>query len=182
MSLLSSSNRGKLSIDDVAPRILSRQLRKGHGEGLSQRRKVFGLSLAAAGAMGLVSAYQMGLIRHLPEPPLPGFDADKVDASDEAYEWLSMPDGVIGLASYAGTAMLAAVGGSDRARRLPWLPLLLAGKVAADASQAARLTKDQWTKHEAFCLWCLLAAGATAAAVPYAFAEARTALRHLLRR
>ncbi len=38
----------------------------------------------------------MGIIEHLPEPPLPYFDADKVDAAAEAYAKLSTPDAVIG--------------------------------------------------------------------------------------
>jgi hypothetical protein len=46
---------------------------------------VVGLSLAALGSMGFIFLYQLGLIKHLPEPPLPGFNADKVDASSEAY-------------------------------------------------------------------------------------------------
>ena len=46
----------------------------------------FNRLLAAAGSMGLIALYQMGIIRHLPEPPFPMLDADKVDASSEAYE------------------------------------------------------------------------------------------------
>lgn len=59
--------------------------------------------------MGLIAAYQMGLIRHIPEPPLPKLDADKVDASDEAYETLWTGDAFLGLTSYAVTATLAAM-------------------------------------------------------------------------
>ena len=62
--------------------------------------------------------------------------------------------------------ILAAMGGEDRAGQRPWLPLALAGKVALDALGAGKLTIDQWTKHRAFCLWCLLAAGATFAKRP----------------
>ncbi len=123
--------------------------------------------------------YQLGVIDHLPEPPLPLLDADKVDASPEAYRYLSTPDGVLGLASYAATAVLASMGGPDRARTTPWLPLLAAAKTGADAAQAAKLTRDQWTEHRAFCSWCLLAAAATFATVPLVLPEARDALRRL---
>jgi uncharacterized membrane protein len=170
----------KLSLDAVSPSDLSRQLRRGTGAFLRQRRGILGCSLAAAGAMGLIALYQMGLLRHLPEPPLPHFDADKVDASGEAYAWLSTPDGVLGLANYAVTAVLAAAGGRDRARRRPWLPLALAAKTGADALQAGRLSIDQWTQHRAFCFWCLGAAAATFAAAALAVPEARAAL-HTLR-
>jgi hypothetical protein len=166
----------------MKPEQLSEQLREGGGAHLANRRGIVCLSLAAAASMGLIAAYQMGIIKHLPEPPLPKMDADKVDASDEAYEKLSTPDAFLGLTSYAVTATLAAMGGQGRAKSQPWIPLALAGKVALDASQAAKLTWDQWAKHKAFCFWCLLAAGATFATVPLVFSEARAALRELGKR
>lgn len=55
----------------MTPEQLSRELRLGSGRFLQQRRKVLGLSLVAAGAMIPISLYQMGVIKHLPEPPLP---------------------------------------------------------------------------------------------------------------
>jgi uncharacterized membrane protein len=161
---------------------LSRQLRTGSSPSLTRRRKVVGLSLTAIGSMGLIALYQMGLIRHLPEPPLPGFDADRVDASAQAYARFAMPDAVLGLGSYAATMALAAAGGVDRAATHPWLPLALAAKVGFDVLQAGKLTWDQWAKHRAFCVWCLVAAGASFAAAPLVLPEARAALRALLDR
>ncbi len=163
----------------MKPETLSRQLRTGTSEFLARRRRVVGLSLVSIGSMGLISLYQTGIIKHLPEPPIPGFNADKVDAAAEAYAYLSTPDGALGLASYAVTMVLAAMGGEDRATQRPWIPLALAAKVVLDAVGAGKLTVDQWTKHRAFCFWCLLAAGATFATVPLVVPEARTALRHL---
>ncbi len=113
----------------MRPDELSRQLREGTGKFLARRRGVVGLSLAAAGAMGLISLYQMGIIKHLPDPPLPGFDSDKVDAAPEAYSWFQTPDGAIGLGGYAATLGLAAMGGPDRAKEKPLIPLALAAKV-----------------------------------------------------
>jgi hypothetical protein len=163
----------------MRPAKLSRELRTGDGEYLRARRRVLGLALGAAGCMGIISLYQMGMIGHLPEPPLPRLDADEVDAAPEAYAQLDAPDAVLGFASYAATMMLAAIGGPDRARSKPWLPLALAGKVAVDAAQAGRLTVEQWTKHREFCGWCLTAAGLTFAAVPAVLPEARAAWRKL---
>lgn len=154
---------------------LSRELREGEGGYLPQRRGIVALGLAAAGSMSLIALYQMGILRHLPEPPLPGFDADKVDASAEAYSKLQIGDAFLGLGSYAATIGLAAMGGADRAQTQPWIPLALLAKTGADAAQAAKLTVDQWTKHEAFCFWCLLAATATFAALPLAVPEALAA-------
>lgn len=159
---------------------LSDQLRTGHGGHLRERRRVVAFSLVAAGSMSLIASYQVGLIRRLPNPPLPYFDAEKVDASTEAYAKLETPDALLGLASYAVTACLAATGGMDRARTQPWLPLALAGKVLLfDTPMAIQLTISQWTKHRAFCAWCLLASALTLASVPAVVPEAVAAIKAL---
>ena len=158
---------------------LSQELRNGTSDDLQKRRAVVGLSLLASASMGVIALYQIGVIRHLPEPPLPMMNADKVDASAEAYEKFSMPDAALGFGSYAATLGLAAMGGESRATATPWIPIVLAGKVLVDAANAAKLTVDQWTKHKAFCFWCLLAAGATFAAVPLVLPEAKRALESL---
>jgi len=129
--------------------------------------------------MAPIALYQMGVIRHLPEPPLPRLNADAVDASAEAYGILQTPDAVLGLGSYALTAVLTAAGGEDRARTRPWIPLALAAKVVLDAASGGKLTVDQWTRHRAFCSWCLLAAGASFATVPLVIPEARAAMTSL---
>ena len=161
---------------------LSFELRTGQGGFLAQRRGIVACGMAAAGAMGLIALYQIGLIKHLPEPPLPRLDADKVDSSEEAYSYVQTPDAFIGLGSYAATMGLAAMGGKDRTITTPWIPLALLAKVTADATQAARLTMDQWTKHRAFCFWCLLAAGATFVSLPLALPEAAAALQEVRKR
>ena len=160
---------------------LSDELRKGVSRDLSRRRRIVALSLVASGSMAVITLYQVGLIKHLPEPPLPFMNADKVDASAEAYEKLSTPDAVLGLGSYAATMALAAMGGADRVRTMPWVPIALAGKVAVDVATAAKLSIDQWTKHRAFCFWCLLAAAATFATAPLVVPEAIAARRSFRR-
>lgn len=142
----------------MTPNEPSEQLRNGDSDVLRRRRGIVGLSLVAVGAMGMISLYQTGIIAHLPEPPLPHLDADRVDASPEAYSRSATPDGVLGVGSYALTMGLAAMAGKDRARTRPWIPLALASKVAFAAYQAGRLTVDQATKQNAFCFWCLLSA------------------------
>ncbi len=161
------------------PNTLRDDLRNGTGDFLTRRRRVVGLSLVAAGAMGYITLYQMGIVDHLKEPPLSVFDADRIDASDEAYSRFATPDGALGLGSYAATVALAAMGGGDRAFSHPWIPLLLAGKVTFDVSQGVRLTIDQWTKYRAFCFWCLLTASATFLSAPLIIPEVRAALRQV---
>lgn len=165
------------------PARLSHELRTTRGDpDLARRRGIVCLALVASGAMAYIALYQTGVTRRLREPRWPRFDAERVDAAAEAYELLQAPDATIGLASYGTTALVAAMGAPGRARRAPWMPLVMAGKVIVDAVQAARLTRDQWVRHRAFCAWCLLAAGATFAMVPLALPEALRAARRLLAR
>lgn len=161
----------------MSGRELSRQLRTGNSAALQHRRKISVLTLVSIGSMAFISLYQLGIIKHLPEPPLPKMDADKVDAAAEAYEILSMPDAVLGLGSYAVTLGLAAMGPDNRAQTRPWIPLALAAKTLADSLAAAKLTVDQWTKHKAFCFWCLLAAATSIATLPLSIPEARESWR-----
>lgn len=130
------------------------------------------------GSLGIITLYQMGLIAHLPDPPLPGFDADKVHGSPAGYRRLALPDGVLGLGSYAATLALTAAGGRARAATRPWLPLALAAKVAFDSVQAGRLLRQEVVEVGALSAWSLIAAASTAWALPLALAEARAALGH----
>ena len=171
-----------MSTKPLSPRALGRELRFAESDDLARRRAVIGLSLASAAVMGVITLYQTGLIKHLPEPPIKGLDADRVNGSSEAYKTLAAPDALLGLNSYATTAVLAAIGGKHRAAAGGWtrfVPLALAGKAAFDAAQAAKLTVDQWTKHRAFCLYCLTAAAATFAVLPLTLPEAWRAIRNL---
>ncbi|WP_165985232.1 vitamin K epoxide reductase family protein [Streptomyces sp. YIM 98790] len=155
---------------------VSDDLRLGSGDLLQQRRRVAALGLGAATAYAVVALYQFGLVKHLPEPPLPGVDADRVDASGEAYALLHTPDAALGLASVGATLALTGAGSRRRHRERPWLVFAATGKVAADAAMALWLTAEQLTKHRRICSWCTLAAACHLAAVPPAAAEARAAL------
>ncbi|HET7564507.1 MAG TPA: vitamin K epoxide reductase family protein [Gemmatimonadaceae bacterium] len=160
-------------------RVLSRELREGHAPALRRRRGIVGLALFAAGAMGIMTLYQLGIIEHVPEPNLPKIDSDRVNGSAQAYEHFATPDAALGFGSYAATMVLAAMGGADRARTRPWIPLALAAKVGFDVVQATRLTVSEWSAFRALCFWCLTATAATVATVPLVVPETRAALRQL---
>ena len=164
-----------MTLSDLTPEQLGTDLREGSSTFLTHRRGIVGLSLFSAGIMGGIALYQMGVLKKLPEPPLPGFDAEKVNGSAEAYSYLATPDALLGMTSYAITACLAGTGAQSRWRTHSWIPLGMAAKALFDAAVAGKLTVDQWTKYRAFCFWCLLASGATMAVLPLAYAEARAA-------
>ncbi len=170
---------GLLRLSESEAQDFSLELRTDGSKSTRHRRAIAGLSMLGGASLGLIALYQMGIIKRLPEPNLPFLKAEKVDASPEAYEWLFTPDAVLGIASYGATMVLVAMGGKDRAKKQPYIPIALAAKTALDAFNAARLTRDQWTRHRAFCIWCLIAAGATFAAVPFVVPETLEALRNL---
>lgn len=169
------------STSDAAEAV-SDALRRQTDPFLDRRRRIAGLTLGAMGSLGLVSAYQFGLIGHLPEPPLPGLDADRVDGSGEAYQMFKTPDAAVGLASYAATLVLVGMGDARRSSTRRWLPVAMLAKVAGDAAFGLFLTVEQGSKHRRFCSWCLLAATVSLATVPQALPEAAAALRSGRRR
>lgn len=57
--------------------------------------------------------------------------------------------------------------------------MLAAAKAGSDAAGGLVLTGEQLARHRAVCLWCVLAAGASAAAFPLTVPEARMAWRRL---
>jgi len=160
-----------------AAEAVSDALRRGADEFLSRRRRTAALSLLSIGSLGVVAAYQNGLVRHLPEPPLPRLDADRVDASGEAYQYLKTPDAALGIASTAATLILAGMGDANRRHERRWIPLALSAKTILDAGFGMFLTGEQATKHKRFCSWCLLAALASVASVPQTLPEAGAAWR-----
>jgi uncharacterized membrane protein len=160
------------------PEDLRRELQENDSDSLRRRRTIIGASLAGMAAMGAVSLLQTGMVRHLPDPPLRGFDSDKVNSSDTAYA-LGVPDGTVSFASFAVNVPLAACGGADRARTMPWLPLAIAGKAMVEALVAAWYFYQMPAKEKAWCGYCIAGAAMNVAVAGLALPEAREALRTL---
>jgi hypothetical protein len=153
------------------PRLLSRELRLGTGPDLRRRRWILGLSLLGTLAAQIVTLFQMGLVRRLPDPPGP-FDSSRVDASDYGYSRLQTPDGALMLVTYGITAALAASGGRDRAETMPALPLALAAKTGWDSYTALKLGQEEWAENRALCAYCQMATLASLASFVLALPEA----------
>lgn len=155
---------------------LSAYLRSGRDRYIGNRRRLAALNLAAVGSLALVALYQMGLIRTVPELNIGPFDADRVDASGEAYAAFDMPDALLGLASYAATLLLVGAGGQQRHVDRAWLPIAMAAKIIVDAGASTYLFAEQLSRHRALCSWCTVAAAASVASVPLAVSEAWAAV------
>ncbi|HWH28336.1 MAG TPA: vitamin K epoxide reductase family protein [Mycobacteriales bacterium] len=158
---------------------LSDALRRGDTRFLRDRRRTAVLQTAAAGLLSVVGLYQFGVLRSVPEPPLPVLDADRVDASGEAYRVLRTPDATLGIASAGVSLVLVGMGGERRHEQLPWVPLLLAAKSLLDAAGGTYLFAEQLTKHRRICSWCTASAALLVATVPAVLPEARAAWRAL---
>ena len=169
-----------MKMDKLPPARLSRELRLGDGEDLRRRRVALALSFAGAAIGGVVSAYQLGLIRRLPDI-LPGviFDAEKVDASDYAYEKLQMPDGPQMFVTYGITAALVAAGGEKRAEQAPVLPVTAAGKALYDFIVCLVLARKEWAENRKLCSWCQVATALSGLTVAYTLPEAIKAAQNL---
>ena len=162
------------------PEELGRELRGGSGAFLQRRRQIIGLTFFSSSVLGLIALYQMGVLKTLPSPRWPGFDAEKVHSSAQGYSMLATPDALLGLASYGVTACLAGMGSGDRWKTHPLIPVGMGLKVLADATFAGKLTLAECTKFRAFSVWSLLTAGATFAVLPLAIPEAKAAICQLI--
>ncbi len=85
-------------------------LRNDNSEDLDRRRKVIFLSAIGLVDFSIISLYQTGVIKSLPDLPFPIFDSNKVNASKSAYQF-GVPDGPISATVYGLTMTLAAAGG-----------------------------------------------------------------------
>ena len=159
---------------------LRRELQEGNTDDLWRRRAIIGLSLLGMGAMAAVSLFQTGIVKHLPDPPLAGFDSDKVNSSDTAY-MLGVPDGTLSLASLAANIPLAAYGGANRAAENPLIPLAAAGKATLEAAVAGWYFYQMPAKEKAWCGYCIAGALANFAIAALTLPEARKALATLRR-
>ena len=157
------------------PKQLRGDLRQSVSANVRRRRAIISVSLAGMASMSAVSLSQTGLIAHLPDLPLPGFDADRVNLSDAAFRF-GVPDGTLAVMGCALNLPIAAWGGEDRAREQPFVPLLAAAKGALDAAIAARYIYEMAARRKAWCSYCLAGAFADFAVFGLTLAEARTAL------
>jgi hypothetical protein len=158
---------------------LGRELRAGTGNFLGHRRVAASLTLVGMASLAVISLYQIGILKRLPEPSISGLDAGKVNGSEEAYGILNTPDAVLGLGSYAATLGLITMGGPNRARLQPWIPLALAAKAGLDSFQAGALTGKSWLKFRAFSLYSLVTALSTFLVLPIVLPEARAAWKKI---
>ena len=157
---------------------LRRELQESVNSDLNVRRAVIGLSLVGIAAMTAVTLFQTGVVKHLPDPPIEGFNSDKVNSSDTAYA-LGVPDGALSLASLAANIPLAAFGGANRATDMPLVPLAAAAKATVEAAVAGWYFYQMPTKEKAWCGYCIIGAMTNWGIAALTLMEAKNAWKSL---
>ncbi|WP_075835997.1 hypothetical protein [Deinococcus marmoris] len=107
-------------------------------------------TVTALASLAVISARQFDLLDHLPELPGKVFQSDKLTTSEDS-KVLGLPDGPLGLGSYALTLLLVSCGSS-----------LAKYKVGLDLLYAVSRSGGTYLKKKELCGWCLVALGASA--------------------
>lgn len=124
---------------------------------MDKRRNIIWLSALGLLDFSIISLYQTGIIKKLPDLPGKIFDSNKVNASPEAYR-MGVPDGPVSALVYAGTMVLAAAGGTEAPGRKPVLDVLLGTAIAGNAVGAAYYLYDMIFKQKKVCIYCVTGA------------------------
>lgn len=132
-------------------------LRNGNESDLAKRRKVILLSAIGLIDFSIISLYQTGIIKHLPDIPHRLFDSDYVNASEDAYQF-GAPDGPISATAYAAALVLASAGGSQKTGRKPSLDLALGAVLAGNAMGGVYYLHNMIFKQKKICLYCMAGA------------------------
>ena len=159
----------------IQPQELRKELQEANTPELQKRRAVIIASLAGIASMTAVTLLQTGIVKHLPDPPVGNFDSDRVNSSDTAYRF-GLPDGTVSLASLALNIPIAAFGGTERARKHPWVSIFAAAKAAAEAVAASWYFYQMPAKEKAWCGYCISGALANIAIAALTIPEAREAI------
>lgn len=162
----------------VDTRRVREDLLRGEDEDIRRRRLIIGASLIGAASITAVSLLQTGIVKHLPDPPLRCFDADRVATSKEAYV-LGTPDGPVAAASYMANLPIASFGPSDRAERMPWIPVIASLKALADVLVAVYALSVMIRKGRIRCIYCLTAGLSSLTVFALTIPEAGKAFRRL---
>ncbi|SDK19272.1 Vitamin K epoxide reductase family protein [Catalinimonas alkaloidigena] len=152
-------------------------LRHKQSPSLTRRRRLILLAAVGLVDFSLISLYQTGVIRRLPDLPGKLFDSNAVNASEEAYQF-GVPDGPISAGVYALNMLLAAYKGDAAHGRPLWSDVALAGTVMLNSVGAALYLKNMITVQKKACLYCLTGAALNFVMTPLALAELRERLQN----
>ncbi len=147
-------------------------------EHLERRRKIMVLSAIGLVDFSIISLYQSGVIRKLPELPGRIFDSNKVNAATDAYQ-MGAPDGTISNWVYATNMVLATVGGTEKSGRKPIHDVLLGGTVLSNAAGALYYLANMTFKQKKICPYCIAGAAINVASAVIIMPVFRVAIKKM---
>ncbi|MDX5348930.1 MAG: vitamin K epoxide reductase family protein [Hymenobacteraceae bacterium] len=139
------------------------QIRNDKSEATRNRRKIAALAVLGLIDFGLISLFQMGAIKKLPDLPGKVFDTEKVNTDGKAV-LLGMPDGVVSLGGYAATVVFA-MAATRFKKQSRWIDLALGAVVAGQAAGAAQYLVNMATVQKKACIYCIGGAAVNFAAL-----------------
>jgi len=132
------------------------KIRNDSSEATEYRRQIAALAAVGLIDFSLISLFQLGFIRRLPDLPGEVFDTEKVNTSEDAV-LLGMPDGVISLGGYTATMLLAAAASRyKKPSRL--LDVAMGGIVLGQAAGGALYLYNMAFVQKKVCLYCVAGA------------------------
>lgn len=159
---------------------IRQELLTGTGKELGKRRTITALSALGLIDFAMVSLYQSGVIRRLPELPFKAFDSNKVNAAPKAYR-MGAPDATVTTLVYAANMVLATAGGTEASGRKPVHDVLLGCTIAANAAGAVYYLNDMFFKQKKVCPYCIAGAAiniaSAAIAIPLVIKGIKTFFR-----
>jgi uncharacterized membrane protein len=139
------------------------------------------LALAGAAVAGYLTLVQVRALGAPWDPVFGSASSDRVLHSSLSRS-LPVPDAGLGLLAYLADVVLNLVGGTDRWRTRPAVPLLFAAVVLGSAVAGVGLVVVQAAVVGSFCTLCLVSAGLSVAILAVSrLDEARASLAHLRR-
>lgn len=132
------------------------EIRNTKGKETLYRQQIAALSAAGIVDFSVISLYQLGVIKKLPDVPGDIFDSNKVNASADA-QILGLPDGPVSLAMYAANLVLAA-GAIRKAEKRNIFDYLLAASALGQAAGGAYYLYNMAAVQKKVCVYCVTGA------------------------
>ncbi len=133
-----------------------KKIRKDTSEVTDYRRQIAASAVVGLIDFSLISLFQLGYIKKLPDLPGKFFDTKKVNTSKDAV-MLGLPDGVVSLAAYTATILLATAAIRYK-KQSRILDVALAGVVLGQAAGAANYLVNMTVVQKRVCIYCLAGA------------------------
>jgi uncharacterized membrane protein len=137
---------------------------------LNRRRKIVLISLFGVGNAVIITLYQTGIIKKLPDLPLKSFDSEKLTSSEKAFEF-GMPDAPGAALLYSLIMVLATYGGARKFKRAFLFDKLLLGATVVNAAFAVQYFYNMIAKQKKLCVYCIAVTLANLSMLPFSWTE-----------